>query len=73
MLSKIQPLTLLGLLFLTGCGEKEDIVPGIRLDLRSSIDAPVLASKNLTLSKVKINNNWTHRNGSQSHYIEHPA
>ena len=73
MLSKIKALTLLGLLFLTGCGEKEDIVPGVRLDLRSSIDAPVLASKNLTLSKVKINKNWTHRNGSQSHYIEHPA
>ncbi|MDB2464804.1 PQQ-binding-like beta-propeller repeat protein, partial [Amylibacter sp.] len=54
-------------------GEKEDIVPGVRLDLRSAVDSPVLANKDLTLSKTKINKEWTHRNGSQSHFIKHPS
>ncbi|MEN9017673.1 MAG: PQQ-binding-like beta-propeller repeat protein, partial [Hellea sp.] len=73
MLDKIKALTFIGILFFAACGEKEDIVPGLRLDLRSAVDAQVLANKDLTLSKAKINKEWTHRNGSQSHFIKHPS
>ena len=73
MLDKIKALTFIVILFLAACGEKEDIVPGVRLDLRSAVDAPVLANKDLTLSIAKINKEWTHRNGSQSHFIKHPS
>jgi outer membrane protein assembly factor BamB len=73
MLDKIKALTFIVILFLAACGEKEDIVPGVRLDLRSVVDAPVLANKDLTLSKAMINKEWTHRNGSQSHFIKHPS
>ena len=73
MLDKIKALTFIVILFLAACGEKEDIVPGVRLDLRSAVDSPVLANKDLTLSKTKINKEWTHRNGSQSHFIKHPS
>ena len=60
MLDKIKALTFIGILFFAACGEKEDIVPGVRLDLRSAVDAPVLANKDLTLSKAKIHKEWTH-------------
>ncbi|MBT3952987.1 MAG: PQQ-binding-like beta-propeller repeat protein [Rhodobacterales bacterium] len=73
MLDKIKALTFIVILFLAACGEKEDIVPGVRIDLRSVVDAPVLANKDLPLSKTKINKEWTHRNGSQSHFIKHPS
>ena len=73
MLDKKKALTFIVILFLAACGEKEDIVPGVRLDLRSVVDAPVLANKDLILSKAKINKEWTHRNGSQSHFIKHPS
>jgi len=73
MLDKIKALTFIGILFFAACGEKEDIVPGLRLDLRSAVDAQVLANKDLALSKAKINKEWTHRNGSQSHFIKHPS
>ena len=73
MLDKIKALTFIVILFLAACGEKEDIVPGVRLDLRSVVDAPVLANKDLTLSNAMINKEWTHRNGSQSHFIKHPS
>ena len=73
MLDKIKALTFIVILFLAACGEKEDIVPGVRLDLRSAVDAPVLANKDLSLSKAKFNKEWTHRNGSQSHFIKHPS
>ncbi|MDC1349140.1 PQQ-binding-like beta-propeller repeat protein [Amylibacter sp.] len=73
MLDKIKALTFIGILFFAACGEKEDIVPGLRLDLRPEVDAQVLANKDLTLSKARINKEWTHRNGSQSHFIKHPS
>ncbi|MDA9999953.1 PQQ-like beta-propeller repeat protein [Amylibacter sp.] len=73
MLDKIKALTFIGILFFAACGEKEDIVPGVRLDLRSAVDAQVLANKDLTLSQARINKEWTHRNGSQSHFIKHPS
>ncbi|MDA8853812.1 PQQ-binding-like beta-propeller repeat protein [Amylibacter sp.] len=73
MLSKQKAFILLGILFLTACAEKEDIVPGIRLDLRSAADVSVVANTNLSLPKAKVNKEWSHRNGSQSHFISHPS
>ncbi|MDB9878162.1 PQQ-binding-like beta-propeller repeat protein [Amylibacter sp.] len=73
MLSKQKAFILLGILFLTACAEKEDIVPGIRLDLRSAADVSVVANTNLSLPKAKLNKEWSHRNGSQSRFISHPS
>ena len=73
MLSKQKAFILLGILFLTACAEKEDIVPGIRLDLRSAADVSVVENTNLSLPKAKVNKEWSHRNGSQSHFISHPS
>ena len=67
MLSKQKAFILLGILFLTACAEKEDIVPGIRLDLRSAADVSVVANTNLSLPKAKVNKEWSHRNLSLIH------
>lgn len=73
MLYKSKIIMLIGLLILVACGEKEDIVEGIRLDLRPKAVSSFVASTNLRLPSVSVNSSWTQRNGSKSHYLKHPA
>ena len=73
MLYKLKIIMLIGLLTLVACAEKEDIVEGIRLDLRPKAVSSSVASTNLKLPSVSVNSNWTQRNGSKSHHLKHPA
>lgn len=72
-----------GIVVLTGlfaaCSQ-EEILPGERLDLRASLDAPETAlavdvnrALPISLPAQVANANWTHRNGSPTHQITHPA
>lgn len=57
---------------LAGCGEEDVILPGDRFDLRAQ---PAFANQVLpaALPTAAANADWSHRNGSPSHNIIHPA
>ncbi len=77
-------LALVALLGATSCGNREEILVGERLGIREfattteedaeevSEEAPVEVTK-LVLPAAVRNAEWTHRNGSASHMIAHPA
>ncbi|MBT8410835.1 MAG: PQQ-binding-like beta-propeller repeat protein, partial [Octadecabacter sp.] len=62
---------------LAACGEKDVILPGERLDIRGADLAETVSAPNevrpLSLATPVVNADWTHRNGSPSHTIPHPA
>lgn len=68
-------------LMLLACGNRETILEGERLDLRAPLlqegeeppAAPEVVADKLALTPPKVNAEWTHRNGSGTHSIPHPA
>lgn len=67
---------------LVGCGNRERILEGERLDIRAPIladgeTAPVEETEvridKLSLGSTSTNASWTHRNGSAQHLIKHPT
>ena len=72
------------LVVLTGCGDREELLPGERLDLRAGLaqgeDAQTGTATEAPARAVPfappptVNHAaWTHRNGSATHRIQHPA
>ena len=66
--------------WLAGCAEKEEILPGPRLDLRAVLDESQPAAKPPTgkpepanLPAQSVNRDWTHRGGNVQHQQGHPA
>lgn len=69
----------------SGCGDRELILEGERLDLRADLSAPDTAvnaddaaeqadaPRALSLRAPVVNDAWTHRFGSAQHQINHPA
>lgn len=71
---------LAALAFLSACGEKELILEGEREDIRASLSdtaagAPLdaVGARPLALPPVQSNAAWTHRGGTASHRLTHPA
>ena len=62
----------LGLTLLAACGEDEIILPGERFDIRPEAVTENVAAP-ISLPAARQNAAWTHRNGSPSHTIPHPA
>lgn len=66
-------------LALVACGEPDVILPGERLDIRGEAIDPgqplqsAEATRPISLQSAVVNADWTHRNGSPSHTITHPA
>lgn len=62
----------IALALLGACGEKDVILPGERFDLR---ETPVTINqvRPVSLPAQRVNADWTHRNGSPTHQITHPA
>ena len=62
---------------LAGCGEKDVILPGERLDLRDGMAGAEVAlatqSRPLALLAPAANADWPQRGGSATHMIAHPA
>ncbi len=78
--SAILALAAFGLI--AGCSQREEILQGKRLDLRSPLTsgqqtatpaAAVNRSVAIKLPKARHHKAWTHRNGSAEHRIIHPA
>ena len=63
---------ILALVLLGACGEKDVILPGERFDLRAST-VMVNQVRPISLPAPRANADWTHRNGSPTHQITHPA
>ena len=61
-----------GLAFLVACGETDIILPGERQDIRPS-SVVENQSRAVRLAAPVANTNWSHRNGSATHKITHPA
>ena len=70
---------LAGALALTGCAEREVILPGERLDLRDGLGAQVLEAAlpvvppGFAMPRQIAHAAWTHTNGTPAHAIQHPA
>ena len=60
------------LVLLGACGEKDVILPGERFDLRAT-PVEVNQTRPISLRAARANADWTHRNGSPTHQITHPA
>lgn len=63
---------------LAACGTKDVILPGERLALRDGLATAEQAvaanqAKPIQLPAAQTNANWTHRFGSPSHRVQHPA
>jgi len=59
---------------LTACGNREEILPGERLDLRTdTADTVVESLPALKLPSSAVNPQWTHRNGNAAHALTHPS
>lgn len=66
----------LSLAFLAACSEKDVILEGQRLDLRSgqsTSEVFVNQTRAINLGAARVNTDWTHRNGGPGHQINHPA
>lgn len=65
----------LAILFLSACGEKELILTGERLDIRGPVENAEESSGSapIRLSAQTNHTEWTHRAGTASHTIRHPA
>ncbi len=68
---------IVALALLAACGERDIILPGERLGIRDGSPgaATVVANqaRPINLPEQNTNANWTHRNGSPTHQITHPA
>jgi outer membrane protein assembly factor BamB len=64
---------LTGLLILTACGQREEILPGERVGLRDLAVVEEQTAPALKLPTATVNAAWTHRNGNAAHFINHPA
>ena len=62
----------LSLALLAACGERDEILPGERVDLR---ETPALVNQSLAVNipGAQSNADWSHRNGDTDHLISHPA
>ena len=61
---------------LAACGENDVILPGERLGLRGGVPEAasfVNQSRPISLAAPVANGEWTHRNGTPTHTITHPA
>lgn len=62
---------------LAGCGERDVILPGERLDLRDGLAGEAAQTGDrvaaIRLPAAQTNSEWTHRNGGPEHRITHPA
>ena len=63
----------LGCGLLAACGEQDVRLPGERLDIRPVEAAAVEGSRPISLPAQTSNAEWTHRAGSASHRLSHPA
>lgn len=83
-LSKQVVLTACAAAFLVSCAQKEETLPGERLELRAkqntSTDAEatdaindLIARQEISLPAASLNASWTHRNGTAAHSIAHPS
>ncbi|KQI72759.1 quinoprotein [Loktanella sp. 5RATIMAR09] len=72
MNSRVTIFAAISLALLGACGDDEVILPGDRFDIRGQ---SVLANETrpVALPAAQVNADWTHRNGSPSHSITHPA
>lgn len=55
-----------------GCGEKDVILPGERVDIRE-VEAFVNQAGPVNFAAPRVNADWTHRNGGPDHQISNPA
>ena len=76
----------IGLVFLTNCSEKEDVLTGQRFSLDVSLEDSklILAGEDtntakmtnkvmpISLPSARNYDSWTHRNGNSQHRVEHP-
>ncbi len=60
------------LLLLAACGEDDFVLPGERFDIRPGSETQNIAAP-VSLPAAQVNAAWTHRNGSATHTITHPA
>jgi len=62
----------LALSVLASCGQRDEILPGERFDLR---ETPAFVNQSLPVNipAAQANLDWTHRNGDADHAIAHPA
>ncbi|NNF23724.1 MAG: PQQ-binding-like beta-propeller repeat protein [Rhodobacteraceae bacterium] len=72
---------------LVACGEREEILPGVREDLRAPLEAGEVLIGESALSGAEVadvsvpfsapamavNADWTHRGGDTDHFVQHPA
>lgn len=67
----------LALSVLAGCTERDVILPGERLDIRDGLvteaATEVSRAQPISLPGQQANASYTHRGGSATHYITHPA
>ncbi|WP_373353447.1 PQQ-binding-like beta-propeller repeat protein [Pseudoroseicyclus sp. CXY001] len=68
----MRALTLLALLGLVACARPETILPGERQDIRPE-PATLNIAVPISLPAIRANADWTHRGGSTSHALQHPA
>ena len=75
--------TILAALVLSACSDKEEKLPGERLELRAKLNSStdeeavaaieeLVARQVISLPKMAVNSSWTHKNGSAAHSIAHP-
>ncbi len=64
---------LAALMGLVSCGNQEEILPGERLNLRPGTDAAVNRAVPIKLARSTNHISWTHRAGSVTHRLQHPA
>ena len=68
-----------GFAALTACGGRDVILSGERVDIRDGIGSEAVdtaeanQSVSISLPATQANANWTHRNGSAQHRLQHPA
>lgn len=72
MIPTSRKIVALALVLLAGCGEREVILPGERIDIRASAETANEA-RAISLPAAQVNAEWTHRGGSATHRIGHPA
>ena len=68
----------LALSLLAACGDQDVILPGERLDIRDGMagqDAgeAMAGARPISLPAQQANADWTHRGGSATHFLTHPA
>ena len=61
------------LIVLASCGDQDVILPGERLAIRAGDAVPVNRATPIRLSPTVNHTAWTHRAGSASHRLQHPA